>query len=145
MMDERILDLLYRSMDGDLSPEETHELESALASSQELRSERRELLEMRRRLSTGAAHSFSPFFAERVINKIRTARGEGSIGTPFFESLQYMFKRVAIVAAGVAALLLIYNLNQGGSVSIAAAFGAEKGGIEQVLTAPVDETLEELL
>jgi len=145
-MEERILELLYRSFDGELDPDEKAELDSALAASPELRRERDELLAMRGAVKSSAAESFGPFFAERVVRRITEERQREGGGAGFFESLQYAFRRVALVAAAVAAFLLIYNLNQGSGISVAAAFGAQEAGdIEEVLTAPVDEMLEELL
>lgn len=144
-MDKRILELLYRSLDGDLTRDERTTLEAALADSPELRKEREELLALRGHLKAGAAESFGPFFAERVMGAIRSAREEDIGGARFMESLRYAFARVALVAAAVAAFLLIYNLNQGGGMSIAAALGGRDTSIEEVLTAPVKETLEELL
>ena len=143
-MDERMHELLIKSLDWELAPAEQSELESALAASPELRRERDELLSIRELIGAGSARRFGPFFAERVMNTIRSARREQAVGMPFFELLQYMFRRVAIVAAMVVAILLVYNLNQGGSVSIASAFGAKETSIEEVLAAPVEETLEEL-
>lgn len=144
-MEERILELLYRSFDGELSPDERAELESALAGSPELRREQDELLATRRAVKASAAESFGPFFAERVMRSIREEREEEAEGARFLESLQYVFRRVALVAAALVAFLLIYNMNQGG-VSVAAAFGTEETvTIEEVLTAPVEEMLEELL
>ena len=144
-MEDRIRDLLYRSLDGDLSLDERKDLHAALAASAELMRERDDALAMRGLIKESAERSFGPFFAERVVNTIRSEREE-TAGAPFFESLLYAFRRVAIAAAAVAAFLLIYNLNQGGSLSVAAAFGTGgEADIEEVLTAPVTETLEELL
>jgi anti-sigma factor RsiW len=146
MMEERIRELLYRSLDGELSPDERRDLDAALAGSPGLRREREDLLTMRGLVKDGAARSFGPFFAERVMNTISSEREEEAVGARFFESLLYTFRRVVRVAAAVVAFLLIYNLNQGGSVSVASAFGTEgEATIEEVLTAPVEETLEELL
>jgi anti-sigma factor RsiW len=146
MMEDRIRDLLYRSLDGDLSPDEREDLDTALAASAELRRERDDALAVRGLIKDSAERSFGPFFAERVVNTIRSEREGEAAGAPFFESLLHAFRRVAIAAAAVAAFLLIYNLNQGGSLSVAAAFGTGGGAdIEEVLTAPVTETLEELL
>ncbi len=146
MMDERILELLYRSFDAELGPEETAELESALAGSPELRRERDSLLAVRDAVESSAARSFGPFFAERVMRAIRSERERQAEGARFSESLVSAFRRVALVGAAVAAFLFIYNMKQGGSVSVTAAFGASGGAtIEEVLTAPVEETLEELL
>lgn len=144
-MEERIRELLYRSLDGELSPDERRDLDAALAGSPGLRQEREDLLAMRGLVKDGAARSFGPFFAERVINTIRSEREGEETAARFFESLLYTFRRVALVAAAVVAFLLIYNLNQGG-VSVAAAFGTDgEATIEEVMTAPVEETLEELL
>ncbi len=145
-MEKRMLELLYRSLDGELSPDERKDLDAALAGSPGLRREREDLIAMRGVVTDGAVRSFGPFFAERVMSTIRSAREKEAAGARFFDSLLYAFRRVALAAAAIAAFLLIYNINQGGSVSVAAAFGAENtGGIEQVLNAPVNETLEELL
>ena len=144
-MEERILELLYRSMDGELTQEETADLESALASSPELRREREELLALRGLVSTSAARSFGPFFPERVMKTIRSARETDAAGERFSESLRYAFRRVALVAAAVAVFLLIYNFNQGGGMSVASIFGTREASIEDVLTAPIEKTLEELL
>jgi len=145
-MEERIRELLYRSLDGELSPDEKKDLDAALAGSPGLRREREDLLTMRGLVKDSGARSFGPFFAARVMNTIRSEREEGPAGARFFESLLHAFRRVALVGAAIAAFLLIYNINQGGSISVAAAFGTEEEAtIEEVLTAPVEETLEELL
>jgi anti-sigma factor RsiW len=144
-MDERILELLYKSLDGELTPEEMSDLEAALAISSELRKEREDLLAVRGLVKAGAAESFGPFFARRVMRAIRSARDEEVSGARFFASLEYAFRRVVLVAAAIAVFLLIYNLNQGGSMSLAAAFGTPEASIEEILAAPVEETLEELL
>lgn len=146
MMEERMRELLYRSLDGELSPDEMTDLDAALDGSPELRQEREALLAMRGLVKDSAARSFGPFFAERVINNIRSEREEEVEGARFLESLLYMFRRVVLVGAAIAAFLLIYNFNQGGGVSMAAAFGTDgEAAIEEILTAPVEETLEELL
>lgn len=144
-MDEGTLELLYRSLDGELTQEEMADLESALAASRELSKELEDLLAVRGLVKAGAAESFGPFFAERVMRAVRSARDEEVSGARFLESLQYAFKRVALVAGAIAGLLLIYNFNQGGSVSVAAALGTREASIEEILAAPVEETLEELL
>ena len=144
-MRERDLELLYRSLDGELTPEERLDLEMALAGSADLRRERDEAMAVRGLVKAAASDSFGPFFAEKVVRAVRAMREEGVAGTRFFESLAHAFRRVAIVAAAVAAFLLIYNLNQVGSLSVAAAFGAQETGIEDVLSAPVDDVLEVLM
>ena len=145
-MEERMRELLYRSLDGELSPGEREDLDAALAGSAELRREQEELVAMRGLVKRSAAQSFGPFFAERVVNTIRSEREEEASGARFFDSLLYAFRRVALVGAAIAVFLLIYNFNQGGSLSVASALGTdEDAGIEEVLTAPVTETLEGLL
>ncbi len=144
-MDERILELLYKSLDWELTPDEMSELESALAASSGLRKELEDVLAVRGLVKAGAAGSFGPFFAERVMRTIRYTRGEEVSRARFLESLQYAFRRVVLAAAAIAAFLLIYNFSQGGGVSVAAAFGTQAASIEEILAAPVENTLEELL
>lgn len=104
-MNERLLALLYRSLDTELSPAEQQELQAGLAASETLRAERRRIVEMRRTLHHQAARRFKPFFSSRVMARVRETRaGEDDS----VKALLWAFKRVAVGAA-VALLLLMAN------------------------------------
>ncbi len=51
-MDEKILELLYRSFDSELSRDEQNKLRQALEKSEELKSHKEEMLKMRKSLKT---------------------------------------------------------------------------------------------
>lgn len=144
-MNKKVIDLLYRSFDGTLTPGEKEELNEALAKSRELREEKERITTMRSALSASAAKSFRPFFAERVMHAITSATVKRNGVELFFESLQFAFRRVAVVGATAILILLAYNLVKSGDISIAGAFGMPQETLEEVLESPFDSTLEELL
>jgi anti-sigma factor RsiW len=118
-MDQKILDLLYRSFDGQLLPEEQQRLEEALASSKQLRDEKERIVALRKTISGNAAQSFEPFFAERVMQRI-TAEMEQKLETveDFFNSLLWSFRRVALTGAIAVLLLFANNLLRADDLSL---------------------------
>lgn len=75
-MDEKILSLLIFSLDNELSAEEQHQLDQALAEDTELRTEQDRLLMIREALS---AHTVSAdvAFADEVMQSLETANETG--------------------------------------------------------------------
>ena len=112
-MDHKLLDLLYRSFDDQLTPEEQSQLEDALANSTTLQKEKERIAAMRKTVSESAVESFEPFFAERVMRQIHTEKGED-----FFASLLWAFRRIALAGAIAAILLLANNLSRGDDISL---------------------------
>ncbi|MFQ5752288.1 MAG: hypothetical protein ACE5HI_09850 [bacterium] len=104
-MNERILDLLYRSFDEELSKAEQSELKKALAASPELQKEKVRIAELRQAIAINAERSFRPFFAARVMQRLKT---DAPKEEDFFASLVWAFQRIALVGA-IAILLLIAN------------------------------------
>ena len=108
-MDKNMLDLLYRSYDETLSLEKQRELERALKESPELRKEKEQIGALRGALTNTRAESFSPFFAERVTNRLINMANPQKVQQEFFESLNFIFKRVII--AGSIATLILFSVN----------------------------------
>lgn len=108
-MTKKMLDLLYRSFDKELSLEEQRDLDRALENSQELKSEKQQIESLRSTLSGSQKQSFKPFFAERVANCIVNLNNPAKLQQDFFESLNYIFKRVLI--AGSVATLILFSVN----------------------------------
>ena len=73
-IDERMLELLYRSFDDDLSASERAELETALAESEDLRKENARIAGMRKALAASGAKGFGYMFTERVMRRIEAER-----------------------------------------------------------------------
>jgi anti-sigma factor RsiW len=143
-MTDELLDLLYRSFDGELDRAEQCRLDQALAQSEMLREERDRILTIRESLSAGAAESFRPFFAERVINRLMAEAGEKSGAETFPESLSYVFRRVAFVGAAAVIGLAIFNIARSDTVSPTAALGVPEITIEEVMETPFESVMEAL-
>jgi len=144
-MNKKVLELLYRSFDGKLTPGDQKELERALSESKELRREKEKIAAIRSAISASASESFRPFFAQRVMHAI-TSTAETKNGLElFFQSLQLAFRRVTVVAATAIFLLLIYNFVKSGDISITGAFGMSQETLVEVLESPFDATVEDLL
>ena len=122
-MNSSIRDLLYRSLDDALTAEEQQQLDTALASSPELREEYDQLVKMRHMVSENAATSFEPWFAQRVMRQIESGGSESEL---FFETLFTMFRRVAVAAAVAVAITISYNVLQSDTVSLSSTLGLEE-------------------
>lgn len=102
--------LLYRSFDEKLSATEKQNLDRALEQSVELQAEKENLIHLRENLSFAETASFKPFFAERVTNRVKEISRSSFAATDFFESLNFLFKRVAIVGSIAAVVLFSVNV-----------------------------------
>lgn len=144
-MKKKILELLYLSFDGRLSDEERRLLEDALSRSPGLREEKERIEALRQTVAQQAIRSFRPFFAERVMHAIATARGAKNGLERFAEALQLAFRRVALVGATAILVLLVVNIVRTGELSVAGALGMPQETLVEVLETPFDATVEDLL
>ncbi len=142
-MKEEILELLGRSFDSSLSDVEQRQLEEALAESPELRAEKARVEALRKAVSSSVATSFDPFFADRVMQRIREEQTEGREESLIADSLIVLFRRVAAVAAVLTLSVMSYNLFSSESKSFAAAIGFPQETISDVLESPYASLLEE--
>jgi len=108
-MDEKMCELLLRSFDANLTPDEQILLDEALAISDTLRLEQEQINIVRDAIGQGASHSFRPFFAERVMQRIQSSVKSYERLDPFFESLMAAFRPVMIAAGVLIAIMLSYN------------------------------------
>jgi hypothetical protein len=136
-MDKKILKLLYRSFDDELTPKETERLELELKESEELRREKHKILAQRQALAESSAPSFKPHFAERVMTRVEVLGEKKNGFESFYESLFLMFRRFAIVGAALLLLLLIYNLQSGDIFSSEEILFASDYTFEEILDLPL--------
>ncbi len=139
---KEILDLLVRSFDGSLTSEEREALEAALAASEGLREERARLVKLREAVSSARRDAFSPFFAERVMQRIRAEQRDRGSTEAFSGALSQAFRSVAIVGAAVAIGLVIYNFAKTNDISLTGAVGVSVVTSEEMMKPPVDAILE---
>ncbi len=108
-MDEEILELLYRSFDSYLNPDEQKTLEYALENSKELKSHKAEMLKMRNSLRLNNPQKFGYLFADKVMQKIKNLE-EKSKDELFFDSIISIFRPIAIAATFLLVFLVSYNI-----------------------------------
>lgn len=143
-MNKTILELLYRSLDGELTPDEQASLNEALAASEELRAEKRRLHAIRQAVAQGAVDTFKPFFAARVMQRIAQAAEPRQASESFFGGLIYTFRRVALAGAMIIAAFIIYNITASDQISFTTVLGAPEISIEEVFELPLNSILEDL-
>ncbi len=111
---ENIKEILLKSFDAELTPQERELLDEALQHSEELRKEKQEIEQMRTFFS-GQDTSFESGFADRVMERLETPAKT--------IEMYSIFKRVAItgIAAIIALLIAIYFID--GSLTLNAVLG----------------------
>jgi hypothetical protein len=135
--EKRARELLCRSFDADLDEHERTLLEEALAKSEALRDEQRFLSAQRRALSESAAKSFGPFFAERVIGRIREMENRKNAFFSIYETLMRIFPKYAFAGAVILLALILYNLSLGDHISAEEIFYASDMTLENIKNLPL--------
>ena len=135
--EKRARELLYRSFDADLNKEEKILLDAALFKSEELRDEKRTVTAQRKAISESAAKSFEPFFAERVIGRIREMENGTNGFYSIYESLMRAFPKYALAGAVILLALVLYNLSLGDHISTDEIFYASDMTLEKIRNLPL--------
>ncbi|NOX85421.1 MAG: hypothetical protein GXO86_05585 [Chlorobi bacterium] len=115
---KKIKEILLKSFDAELTPQERKLLDEALQNSEELRKEKRELEQMRG-MFAGQEASFDTGFADRVMEHLEAE----TVNPPKTVEMYSVFKRVAFVgiAAIIALLITIYYID--GTLTLDAVLG----------------------
>jgi len=144
-IDKKITDILYRSFDDELTAKEQEFLANALEHSEELRREHQQIVAMRRMISEKGGGQFEPFFSARVMQRVNAIRKSPDRAAEFFESLAYMFKRVALVG-GIAVIILfsIHFIQKEDNTHLASETVSEMT-LDDVLGSAFASSLEEIL
>jgi hypothetical protein len=138
-MNKKIIELLYRSFDDELSQTERKQLDEALLKSKDLREEKSRIAQMRTAISNSGQLSFKPFFAEKVIRRIRKAQ---QAQESFFDSLIYVFRPVVIAVTILLLALMSFNLFNSNHKTVATAFGEPEITLEHALDPTVSLVME---
>ncbi len=110
-MDDR--ELLIRYRDQDLPEEEMARVEERLRDDPELRFRRESLEGVASLLERGAARSFDPFFAARVVARLRRSESSRPV-EGMYESLRWIFARVAVACVVLMLCIGTYSALDGG-------------------------------
>ena len=127
-MENSFYKLLLRSFDVPLSEEERSRIDKALAASEEFRSRRQEISDLREKLRFTEKQTLKPFFTERLMERLRNP--EQSIAEYFVT----VFRSVAIGAAVLLVICTLYNVSRADSFTLDSALGISHPTLEQVLT-----------
>jgi len=107
----KLFSLLYRSFDTPLSPSDQKRLELGLIESEQLREEKQQIETQREMISRCAGEmKYHPFFAGKVMERIRSISRQETGQEIFFNSLFVFFKRVAIAGVLLCMIFLAYAL-----------------------------------
>jgi anti-sigma factor RsiW len=136
-MDKRILKLLYRSLDAPLKKKQEERLRRALAESTELRRRQAEITALRGALADGSPRSFRPGFADRALERIRSARESPDRLEALARAYAVAFRRIVIAGLIVLAVLVSYNLASGDLLPRDAIFYASNLAVGRLLRVPM--------
>jgi anti-sigma factor RsiW len=136
-MNKKILRLLYRSVDGELSDKEKLKLSRALEASPQLRREKDRIQQQRASLRQGAASSFRPGFVDRLMHRIHKLESDTNGWEQFYLTLAAFFRRFAVVGALALLLLLSYNLKLGDKLEADEVFFASDAAYEELRQLPL--------
>ena len=128
-MGEKMLQLLYRSFDMPLSFKEQELLNAALKKSAYLRKEKERIAHMRQNIAEGKNTTFKPFFADRVMQRIR----EKTIPVEtdrLYDSLFSIFKPVMIAVIILIITITFYNMGTTKQFTLAGALAVPQITIE---------------
>lgn len=137
-MNDRLKELLMRSFDSELTPEEERELTEALEGAPELREERARHAKLRAALAKGPDGGFGPLFVQRVMERIE-AVDLAALGALDKAAMTFgqMFRRVALIGAAAMLVLMVVNLSFSECFSLAGAFGLCDEFDNGILSSPV--------
>jgi anti-sigma factor RsiW len=110
-MNDRELLILYR--DGELPEAQRARVEERLRTDSELRASLERLESVAAALGLGAATSFEPFFAARVVARLRQSRQVSPVEA-MYDSLRWMFARLAVACVVLILSLGAYSALGGG-------------------------------
>ena len=143
-MDKKQRDLLYRSFDDDLTPEAEAQLKQALAESKNLRREKERIAALRQAVSSKAARSFGPHFADRVMQRIgQRTKKETGLET-YFDALFSVFRPVVVGAIVLIIVLLSYNIIRSDRLSLAGAFAEPQVTLEEAYDPSIMLSMENM-
>ena len=106
------------------------------------REEKKRIASMRKAVSGSGAQSFTPFFAERVMQRIQELTPTEKSPDLFIESLIAVFRPIAVGAAVLVIVLLSYNMIKSDRLSLAGAFAEPEVSIEEAFDPTITLAME---
>jgi hypothetical protein len=130
-------DLFLQSLDGKISDEQKIKLAGAMTVDPALKKTADQFVKLRDNLLREEKESFGPFFAERIINKIKSFKKEIDYQIFFF------FKKYQLAAIGVVVALVVLNIVLSDSLTVKSVLGFEDEQISDIVTIDLYQNLTE--
>ena len=136
-MEQMNEDLFLQSLDGNISEEQKLQLMEAISADRTLKKNADQFLTLRTKLLRKEQESFGPFFAERIINRIKSLRKEIDYQIFFF------FKKYQLAAIGVVVALLVLNIVLSDNLTVKSVLGFEDERARDIVTIDLYQNLTE--
>jgi len=129
--------LFLQSLDGKISEEQKEKLAEAMNNDRALKKNADQFVKLRTRLLRKEEDSFGPFFAERIINRIKSLKKEIDYQIFFF------FKKYQLAAIGVVVALVVLNIVLSDNLSVKSVLGFEEEQASDIVTIDLYQNLTE--
>jgi hypothetical protein len=136
-MDEVNENLFLQSLDGKISEEQKIKLAEAMNADRHLKKNADQFVKLRTKLLRQEEDSFGPFFAERIINRIKSLKKEIDYQIFFF------FKKYQLAAIGVVVALVVLNIVLSDQLTIKSVLGFEEEQVDDIVKIDVYQNLTE--
>ena len=130
-------DLFLQSLDGKISEEQKTKLTEVMNTDRILKKNADQFLKLRMNLSRKEQDSFGPFFAERIINRIKSLKKEIDYQIFFF------FKKYQLAAIGIVVALVVLNIVLSDSLTLKSVLGFEDEKVDDIVTIDLYQNLTE--
>jgi len=130
-------DLFLQSLDGNINDEQRIKLAEAMKSDSGLRRKTDQFVDLRSKLLRKKEESFGPFFAERIINKIKSLKQEIDLQIFFF------FKKYQLAAIGIVVALVVVNIVLSDNLSVKSVLGFEEEQVDNIVSIDLYKNLTE--
>jgi len=130
-------DLFLQSLDGNISEEQKMKLAEAMNNDRTLKKNADQFVKLRTKLLRKDEDSFGPFFAERIINRIKSLKKEIDYQIFFF------FKKYQLAAIGVVVALVVLNIVLSDNLTVKSVLGFEDEQVSDVVTIDLYQNLTE--
>lgn len=132
---DEIENLWLRSLDGTLTADEQRQLNAALNAHPELATDIAQYTKIRERLRRSDDATFGPYFAQKVIEKLQTAK----VGID--RQIMIFFKKYQLAALGLIMFLLTLNLLSADKMDVASVLGIEEAATPESTPAEEEDLL----
>ncbi len=130
-------DLFLQSLDGKISEQQKTKLAEAMNADRDLRKNAGQFVKLRAELLRKEEESFGPFFAERIINQIKSLKKEIDYQIFFF------FKKYQLAAIGVVVALVVLNIVLSDNLTVKSVLGFEDEQASDIVTIDLYQNLTE--